>query len=591
MLLEATHTQTIIREISADLETPISVYMKLRGDGPSFLLESVEGGERIARYSFVGVKPRAQYILRDEEIEIKDGNGTQVIRPGGDPTKFVQEEIGNFKFAPQAGLPMFIGGLVGYLGYESVRFFEPTLGSRLRPQTTGTDPSSEHHRSLPDGIFLLADTVIAFDHARRSLALIANVLDGDVESAHHKLDEIESRIHASLPASPKHEVKSSRTSVNMEQGQFEDMVRDAQEHIAAGDIFQVVLSQRFTRETTLEPFDVYRSMRRINPSPYMFYFDFGVVDGEPLCLIGSSPEMFVRLEGQTASLRPIAGTRPRAADSEADAVLAHELLADPKERAEHVMLVDLARNDLGRVCEYGTVKVSDFFTVERYSHVMHMVSHVEGKLRSDRNAFDLVRASFPAGTVSGAPKVRAMEIISELEAEARRPYAGMVGYFGFDGNMDTCLAIRTIVRRGSTFSVQAGAGIVADSNPTTEYLLLTGTASFTTSEYKQLAADAVDVFYQTAGSLTSALRATAEALNRSLLERNMSTSGRGQYAIGWLTLASLRDTQCTLLFSGPMHVYFLGGGEVRHFHEPGLSGKGLGLGQAAPLRPRRSEPR
>jgi anthranilate synthase component 1 len=255
----------------------------------------------------------------------------------------------------------------------------------------------------------------------------------------------------------------------MAQETFEAMVRQAREHITAGDIFQVVLSQRFTRETNVEPFDVYRAVRRLNPSPYMFFFDFGLVEDEPFYLVGSSPEMFVRLEERTASLRPIAGTRPRGVDTTSDASLAQELLADPKERAEHIMLVDLGRNDLGRVCEYGTVHVSDFFTIEKYSHVMHIVSHVEGKLRPDLTAFDLVRAAFPAGTVSGAPKVRAMEIIADVEPDARGAYAGMVGYFGFDGNMDTCLAIRTMVGRGDTVSVQAGAGIVADSNPTTEY--------------------------------------------------------------------------------------------------------------------------
>jgi anthranilate synthase component I len=472
MYLETT-TQTLVREISADLETPISVYMKLRGGGPSFLLESVEGGERIARYSFIGVQPRAQYILRDGQVEIKELDGIRTIQYSGDPTYFLQEEMSRYKFSPQAGVPRFIGGLVGYLGYESVRFFEPTLKSRmdrastspLAPLPNGDDVSAR----VPDGIYLLADTVIAFDHARRSLSLIANILDGDVESANRKLDEIETRIHQPLPQTQPPEIQSSRTLSNMTQGRFEDMVRDAKEHIAAGDIFQVVLSQRFTRETNVEPFDVYRSVRRLNPSPYMFFFDFGLVDDEPLFIVGSSPEMFVRLEGQTASLRPIAGTRPRGAEPDADDALAQELLADPKERAEHVMLVDLGRNDLGRVCEYGTVRVSDFFTIEKYSHVMHIVSHVEGKLRPDLTAFDLVRAAFPAGTVSGAPKVRALEIISDLESDARGAYAGMVGYFGFDGNMDTCLAIRTMVARGNTFSVQAGAGIVADSNPTTEY--------------------------------------------------------------------------------------------------------------------------
>ena len=468
MLLEATPatTQTtpalapgatVIREISADLETPISVYMKLRGEGASFLLESVEGGERIARYSFIGVHPKAQYIIRNNEIEIQDETGTRTVHNDTDPMYFLQQEISRFNFKAQAGVPRFIGGLVGYLGYESVRHFEPTLKSKLK------------QGQIPDGIYLLADTVIAFDHARRSLSLIANVLEGDVESANHKLDEIEACIHAPLPPVQPREVQSSKTRSNMTQGRYEDMVRDAKEYIAAGDIFQVVLSQRFTRETNVEPFDVYRAVRRLNPSPYMFFFDFGLVDDEPLFMVGSSPEMFVRLEGRTASLRPIAGTRPRGADSDADTALAQELLADPKERAEHVMLVDLGRNDLGRVCEYGTVKVSDFFNIEKYSHVMHIVSHVEGKLRPDLTAFDLVRASFPAGTVSGAPKVRALEIIAELEPDARGAYAGAVGYFGFDGNMDTCLALRTMIARGNTFSVQAGAGIVADSNPTTEF--------------------------------------------------------------------------------------------------------------------------
>lgn len=460
MLVDATATtQTIIREIFADLETPISVYMKLRGQGPSFLLESVEGGERIARYSFIGIKPKAQYIIRGNEIEILESESSRVVTfdSNVDPTSFLQEEMKRFTFAPQAGVPRFIGGLVGYLGYETVRHFEPTLKSQMK------------QAAIPDGIYLLADTVVAFDHARRSLSLIANALDGDVDAANRKLDEIEACLHRPIPPARPHEIRSSKTRSNMTQGRFEDMVRDAKEHIAAGDIFQVVLSQRFRRETNVEPFDVYRAVRRLNPSPYMFFFDFGQVDNEPLFLVGSSPEIFVRLEGQTASLRPIAGTRPRGADAAADAALAQELLADPKERAEHVMLVDLGRNDLGRVCEYGTVKVSDFFTIEKYSHVMHIVSHVEGKLRPDLTAFDLVRAAFPAGTVSGAPKVRALEIISDLEPDPRGAYAGMVGYFGFDGNMDTCLAIRTMVGHGNTFTVQAGAGIVADSNPNTEY--------------------------------------------------------------------------------------------------------------------------
>jgi anthranilate synthase component 1 len=463
MLLESTTVQTIIREVSADLETPVSLYLKLHGDGASFLLESVEGGERIARYSFIGVQPRAEYILRDGEIKIKDEHGTRTTHHAGDPTRFLQNEMSRFPALRLPNAPRFTGGLVGYLGYESVRFFEPTLSEKMKRASTSLSTN------IPDGIYLLADTIVAFDHARRTIFLIANVLDGDAQAAEGKLDSIAARIHEPLPAAQKINVKPSKVKASHTQGTYEDMVRAAKEHIAAGDIFQVVLSQRFSRETNVEHFDVYRAVRRLNPSPYMFFFDFGLVDDEPLYLVGSSPEMFVRLEGRTASLRPIAGTRPRGADANADASLAKDLLADPKERAEHVMLVDLGRNDLGRVCEYGTIKVSDFFTVEKYSHVMHIVSHVEGTLRPELTAFDLVRAAFPAGTVSGAPKVRAMEIIAELESDARNAYAGMIGYFGFDGAMDTCLAIRTMVGRGNTVSVQAGAGIVADSNPTTEY--------------------------------------------------------------------------------------------------------------------------
>jgi anthranilate synthase component I len=464
MLLEANQIQTILREVSADLETPVSLYLKLRGDGASFLLESVEGGERIARYSFIGVQPRAEYILRNGSVEVKDADGVCVIKLNdGDPTRFLQNELSRFPAVHVPNAPRFTGGLVGYLGYESVRFFEPTLSGKMEHASTALSTN------IPDGIYLLADTIVAFDHARRSIFLIANVLDGDINAANRKLDAIEARIQQPLPPAPKVEIKPSEIKSNLTQEKFEEMVLAAKEHIVSGDIFQVVLSQRFTRETNVESFDVYRAVRRLNPSPYMFFFDFGLVDGEPLYLVGSSPEMFVRLEGNTASLRPIAGTRPRGADANADASLAQDLLADPKERAEHVMLVDLGRNDLGRVCEYGTVKVSDFFTVEKYSHVMHIVSHVEGKLKPDLTAFDLVRAAFPAGTVSGAPKVRAMEIIADLEPDARGAYAGMVGYFGFDGAMDTCLAIRTMIGRGNSVSVQAGAGIVADSNPTTEY--------------------------------------------------------------------------------------------------------------------------
>jgi anthranilate synthase component 1 len=457
MLLESTATQSLVRELPADLETPVSAYLKLRGQGESFLLESVDGGERVARYSFIGVSPRARYVLRSDGVHVAENGVERRIPASGDPLRALQAEIERFRFTPQRGLPRFIGGLVGYLGYEAVRHFEPTLSGRIPAAT------------LPEGIYLLADTIVAFDHVRRSLFLIANVLDGNESAAQAKLDEIESRLRQPLPSASPRAAASAKVRSNKTQAEFERMVRTAKEYITAGDIFQVVPSQRFTSPTGAEAFDIYRAMRRINPSPYMFFFDFGLVDDEPLFLVGASPEIFVRLEGRRASLRPIAGTRPRGTDEEADAALAEELLTDPKERAEHVMLVDLGRNDLGRVCEYGTVNVPEFFTIERYSHVMHIVSHVEGTLRPGLNAFDLVRASFPAGTVSGAPKVRAMEIIAELEGEPRNTYAGMVGYFGFDGAMDTCIAIRTLVAHGKRVTVQAGAGIVADSDPTNEY--------------------------------------------------------------------------------------------------------------------------
>ena len=459
MLQETTTIQTIIREVHADLETPASLYLKLRGNGASFLLESVEGGEHIARYSFIGIEPRAEYILRGRQVEVKE-SGTSVfigLESESDPTRFLQDELSRFGIEKLPDAPRFNGGLVGYLSYEAVRFFEPTLESHIDIP------------DMPDGIFMLADTVIAFDNVRRSIFLITNVLDGDHRAAEEKLDRISAMISRPLPqVSPAPHCESELTS-NMSREKFESIVRSAKERIGAGEIFQVVLSQRFSRETRADPFDVYRAVRRLNPSPYMFFFDFGRVDGEPLFLVGSSPEMFVRLEGEIACLRPIAGTRPRGTDAAADQALAEELLADPKERAGHVMLVDLGRNDLGRVCQYGSVKVTDFFTIERYSHVMHIVSQVEGRIRPELSAFDLLRAAFPAGTVSGAPKIRAMEIIADLENNPRGAYAGMVGYFGFDGAMDTCLAIRTMIARGTSVSVQAGAGIVADSDPASEY--------------------------------------------------------------------------------------------------------------------------
>jgi anthranilate synthase component 1 len=472
-------TRPLVRELPADLDTPTTAYLKLRGRGPSFLLESVEGGERIARYSFIGVSPRARYTLRGHTLtyEIFGSRGQRapayerIAGEAGEPVRLLrtatdddflhalQAELAQYPPIDRDGLPRFVGGLVGYLGFETLRHFEPVLDSHLRQP------------ALPDAIFLLTDTVVAFDHARSNLLLMTYDFDGDRAAAEARLDEIESLLRGPTP-SVQSAVNSFQSPVfesNMTWANYEEMVGAAKEYIAAGDIFQVVLSQRFTRRTGAHPFSIYRAVRRLNPSPYMFYFEFGEVDGEPLSLVGASPEMMTRLEGRRAALRPIAGTRPRGKTPAEDAALEKDLLADPKERAEHVMLVDLGRNDLGRVCEYGSVSVPDFFAVEHYSHVMHIVSHVKGTLRPNLTAFDLVRATFPAGTLSGAPKVRACEIIAELEPDARGPYGGAVGYFSFDGALDTCIAIRTLVAHGSQISVQAGAGIVADSDPGREY--------------------------------------------------------------------------------------------------------------------------
>jgi anthranilate synthase component 1 len=460
------HAEPVVRELPADLETPVSVYLRLAGDGPSFLLESVSGGEQVARYSFIGIQPRQSFVIRGRTVERHAAPQTFVeeIGPGDDPLDVLRAALADRPPVVVPGLPRFVGGLAGYLSYETMRFFEPRLELPPSPD-------------LPDAIFLLADTIVAFDHAYGRMLLIANPDPyGDDDAARAeaeaRLDELERRLRRSLPErrSADGGISGAEIRSNMTREQYCDAVVAAKEYIAAGDIFQVVISQRFSRETTAEAFDIYRALRRLNPSPYMFFFDFeGLIPGEPLRLIGASPEMHVRLDGRRAAIRPIAGTRPRGAGPAEDLALEQELLADPKERAEHVMLVDLARNDLGRVCEYGTVHTSELMGIERYSHVMHIVSHVEGDLQRDYDGFDLMRATFPAGTVSGAPKIRAMEIISELERQPRGVYAGAAGYFSYDGSMDTCIAIRTLVMRGQSISVQAGAGLVADSEPEREY--------------------------------------------------------------------------------------------------------------------------
>lgn len=461
----------IVRELPADLDTPVTVYLKLAGSSPSFLLESITGGEQLARYSFIGIDPARVFVINQGVLEEHTlcCNG-RVIEPvriesGQDQWDALRDIFKLHQSAHQTGLPRFTGGLVGYIGYEMMRFFEPTV--RLDP-----------HPDMPDAILMLADIVVAFDHAFGKILLIGNASPNGmtgptIDEINERLDQIEKLLKKPLT------LPQSRSSpgeidpvpqANMTQSQFENIVEIAKEHIAAGDIFQAVLSQRFDRETTVHPFNIYRALRRLNPSPYMFYFDFGdLACGEPMQLIGASPEVHVRLEDGVATVRPIAGTRKRGKTPQEEFELEQELLSDPKERAEHVMLVDLGRNDLGRICEYGSVKVTEAFVIERYSHVMHIVSHIEGCLKKDYDGFDLLRSTFPAGTVSGAPKIRAMQIINELEPEGRGPYAGAVGYFSFDGSMDTCISIRTLVQRGNRVSMQAGAGIVADSVPEYEY--------------------------------------------------------------------------------------------------------------------------
>ena len=464
----------LYRIFPADLETPVSVYIKLMNSGgASFLLESVEGGEQVGRYSFIGIRPRDTIVLQGRTINWNSGaNGREkTLGDDEDVLDLLRAELGRLKQADLPGLPRFVGGAVGYLGYDVVRFFEHL------PET------AEAVLSIPDAVFLLADTLVVFDHARHQLMILVNAYldesDGevDVEMAYieavQEIERVAERLIKPLPAIPARRLgygkngKKSREMVgNIPQDRFEKMVEEAKEHIAAGDIFQVVLSQRLSRKSDVHPFAIYRALRMLNPSPYMFYFDFRDLDFQ---VIGSSPEMHVRLEDGQAHVRPIAGTRGRGQSEEEDESLQRELMADPKERAEHIMLLDLGRNDLGRVSDYGTVTVREQMVVERYSHVMHLVSHVEGRLQEGKDAFDLMRATFPAGTVSGAPKVRAMEIIEALEGERRGLYAGAVGYFSHDGSMDTCIAIRTMLVQGDTVYIQAGAGIVADSDPAAEY--------------------------------------------------------------------------------------------------------------------------
>ncbi len=452
------------RELPADLETPVSVFLKLRTGQPAFLLESVDKGEHVGRYSFVGVRPSGILTARGGTLSLIEDGSTRRLAASGNPLDAMRDILGRYRPVGVEGLPRFVGGMVGYLGYETARFYD-RVPIAPRPGL-----------GLPDSVFLLTDTVVVFDHVKRRILVVAHAHLDDSENPQAAYQEAVDRIDAVVSAlnrpldqqawtaSTEHTSGGSWES-NFPQPGFEAAVRRAKDYIGAGDILQAVLSQRLSRRTEAEPFAIYRALRMMNPSPYMFYLK---LPGD-LHLIGSSPEMLVRLEDGRAEVRPIAGTRPRGAEPSEDDALARDLLADPKERAEHIMLVDLGRNDLGRVCRYGSVRVPEQMVIERYSHVMHIVSAVEGELRPELDGFDLMAAAFPAGTVSGAPKIRAMEIIAELEQEQRGPYAGAVGYFGYSGNLDTCISIRTIVMQAGVAHVQAGAGIVADSNPAREY--------------------------------------------------------------------------------------------------------------------------
>jgi anthranilate synthase component I len=458
----------VYREVLADLETPVSAFLKLRalGHAQAFLLESVAGGEQIARYSYLSTGPARILRSKGRAVSVQDSSGEHPIElaAGEDPLHVLKRLMQEYQFVPIPGWERFPGGAVGYLAYDMVRFFEDL------PADNPDD------LELPDCQLMFADTLLIFDHVLHRVRIVANAhIAGDPQQAYwdaiERIDGLLAALRRPLEAAAPAPQGGGRVPEDatalpstMTRAQHRDAVLKAKEYIAAGDIIQVVLAHRMKAEVAVDPFDVYRALRAINPSPYMFYLAFG-----DLKIIGSSPEILVTEDAGRVSTRPIAGTRRRGATAEEDRALEAELLADAKERAEHVMLVDLHRNDIGRVCKPGTVRVDELMVVERYSHVMHIVSNVIGELAEGKDQFDLLRATFPAGTLSGAPKVRAMEIIEELEPVRRGPYGGAVGYFGFSGSMDTCIALRTIVMKGQTCYLQAGSGIVADSDPEMEY--------------------------------------------------------------------------------------------------------------------------
>ncbi len=451
----------VYHELSASFETPLSVYLKVRQGSYSYLLESVERGVQVGRYSFIGPGCSTVLSAAGGEVTVSKEGKVQVYETA-DPLYVLNEMVSKQRVAKMPALPGFWGGAVGYMGYDMVRYFEKL------------PPAKENTEGIPDCVFMFSDVVLIYDHVRQVIQTVVNVEVGDepIEDYHRAVKEIkriERRLQEGLPEllGKEGETFSEDEEIfcSVNEKEYQSMVGRAKEYIRAGDIFQVVLSQQYHKRLKTSPLEVYRNLRSINPSPYMFYLEM-----DELKLVGSSPEILVRVEDGEVELRPIAGTRPRGKDAKEEEELGRDLSADEKERAEHLMLVDLGRNDLGRVCDYGSVEVTDFMEIEKYSHVIHLVSRIKGRLRAGVDNFDVMRACFPAGTVSGAPKIRAMEIIDELEPVYRGPYAGAVGYFGYNGNMDTCITIRTIVINNGKAYIQAGAGIVADSDPRKEYL-------------------------------------------------------------------------------------------------------------------------
>ncbi len=448
----------VYRDILADMDTPVSAFMKIDNGKDAFLLESVEGGEKWGRYSFLGVSPRLSVRSEGGSVEIIENGSKKAVK--GNPIDALRDLMSGYKPAPVEGLPRFYGGAIGYFGYDTVRHIE-----RL-PDLSPKD------LDLYDFFFILTDTLLVFDNVEHRIKVISNAyIDGSVEPEkvyERSLEKIDSLVKGlRATPSPRNEgigLKPPTVSSNFPKKDFLSAVDRVKKYIQDGDIIQAVISQRFETQLNAPPFDIYRALRVVNPSPYMFFLRLGDVT-----IAGSSPEILVRVEGEEVNVKPIAGTRRRGRDEEEDVQLEKELLADPKERAEHIMLVDLGRNDIGRVCRPGTVGVDGLMSIERYSHVMHIVSNVTGVLCKEYGPFDALKSCFPAGTLTGAPKVRAMEIIEELEPCKRGVYGGSVGYFGYSGNMDMCIAIRTMVIKDGRVYIQAGAGIVADSVPEKEF--------------------------------------------------------------------------------------------------------------------------